>query len=74
MESSKPKSIHYRDFVADKELLESIISLTPEGIIGVNLDGIIVIFNEAAEKLTGWKRQEVLEGWQKRCGREISNA
>jgi diguanylate cyclase (GGDEF)-like protein/PAS domain S-box-containing protein len=46
--------------VADHEFLESLISLCPDGIIAVDNEGTIVVFNQAAEKLTGYARTEVL--------------
>lgn len=37
-----------------------IISVCPDPIIAVNREGIITLFNDAAETLTGWRSHEVL--------------
>lgn len=46
--------------LADKSFLEGMVQLCPDGIIGVNREGVIVVFNAAAEKLTGLKMGEIL--------------
>ena len=48
------------DMLASKDFLEELIQSCPDGIIAVNREGIIVVFNEAAEKLTGFNSAEVL--------------
>lgn len=44
----------------EKKFLNDLISLCPDGIIGVNRAGIIIIFNQAAEKLTGYSAKEAI--------------
>ncbi|MEJ2589237.1 MAG: sensor domain-containing diguanylate cyclase [Deltaproteobacteria bacterium] len=42
------------------DILDAVVPLCPDGIIGVNRKGTVVIFNEAAEKLTGYTKEEVI--------------
>ncbi|MBI5523802.1 MAG: GGDEF domain-containing protein [Desulfarculus sp.] len=42
------------------KFLESLVSLCPDGIIGVDRQGVITLFNQAAEALTGLAAGEVL--------------
>lgn len=44
----------------EDDILENIVPLCPDGIIGVNRKGTVVVFNEAAEKLTGYRAEEVI--------------
>ena len=46
--------------VATNEFVERLISSCPDGIIGVNREGTVVIFNQGAEKLTGLPASRVL--------------
>jgi diguanylate cyclase (GGDEF)-like protein/PAS domain S-box-containing protein len=46
--------------VEEKDFLNKLISLCPDGIIGVNQHGKIIIFNQAAEKLTLYKAEDVV--------------
>ncbi len=46
--------------VASKLLLENLIESCPDGVIGVDRKGTIIIFNRAAEYLTGWKAEKVI--------------
>ncbi len=46
------------DIVAD---LQELVLLCPDPIIAVNLAGVIVLFNTAAERLLGYSRDEVVE-------------
>lgn len=46
----------------EKNFLDDLISLSPDGIIGVNRAGMIIIFNQAAETLTGYTSQEATSG------------
>lgn len=46
--------------VASKVLLENLIESCPDGVIGVDREGTIIIFNRAAEQITGMKSSEVL--------------
>jgi len=43
-----------------EDILDAVVPLCPDGIIGVNRQGTVVIFNEAAEKLTGYTEDEVI--------------
>lgn len=47
-------------FTLNKAYFKTLVGLCPDAIIGINRKGIISIFNEAAEKLTGWHAHEVL--------------
>lgn len=47
-------------FMADQSFIDRLVQLCPDGIIGVNREGTIVIFNEAAERLFKRDDQEVL--------------
>ena len=67
MENSDKQPISPMDFIRmeeglnkRKELLEGIIQRAPSIIIGVNLNGRIMIFNETAIKLTGYSVEEAL--------------
>lgn len=42
------------------EHLRELVSLCPDGIIGVDRSGIITIFNHSAEHLTGYMREDVI--------------
>ncbi len=46
--------------MAINDILEKLVSLCPDGIIGVDRSGTITIFNDAAEHLTGYTREEVI--------------
>lgn len=48
------------DITASKEFLDNLILACPDGIIGVNREGTVIIFNEAAEKLTGLRAEDVV--------------
>lgn len=47
-------------FTLSREYFETLVGLCPDAIIGINREGDIIIFNEAAEKLTGWRADEAL--------------
>lgn len=47
-------------FMADQAFIDRLVQLCPDGIIGVNREGTIVIFNQAAERLFKRGDQEVL--------------
>lgn len=49
-----------RDLLREKSLSERMISSAPNIIIALGTDSKILLFNEFAEKLTGYKAQEVL--------------
>ncbi len=44
----------------EKNFLDDLIALCPDSIIGVNRKGIIIIFNQAAELLTGYSAEEAI--------------
>lgn len=46
--------------LASKEFVESLIQSCPDGIIGINREGTIIIFNRAAETLIGLKASKIL--------------
>ena len=48
------------DIMASKDFLDKLVLTCPDGIIGVNREGTVIIFNEAAEKLTGLNSKDVL--------------
>jgi len=48
------------DIMASKDFLDKLVLMCPDGIIGVNREGTVIIFNEAAEKLTGLNAEGVL--------------
>jgi len=48
------------DIMASKDFLDKLVLTCPDGIIGVNREGTVIIFNEAAEKLTGLSSKDVL--------------
>ncbi len=43
-----------------KDFLEDMVSLCPDSIIGVNRKGIVIIFNQAAEKLMDYKSEDII--------------
>jgi diguanylate cyclase (GGDEF)-like protein/PAS domain S-box-containing protein len=51
---------HGIDIMAGKDFLDKLVLMCPDGIIGVNREGTVIIFNEAAEKLTGLNAEDVL--------------
>ncbi len=46
--------------MASKDFLDKLALVCPDGIIGVNREGTVIIFNGAAEKLTGLTAEEVI--------------
>jgi diguanylate cyclase (GGDEF)-like protein/PAS domain S-box-containing protein len=48
------------DMMASKDFLDKLVLMCPDGIIGVNREGIVIIFNAAAEKLTGLAAEDVI--------------
>jgi diguanylate cyclase (GGDEF)-like protein/PAS domain S-box-containing protein len=48
------------DIMASKDFLDKLVLMCPDGIIGVSREGTVIIFNEAAEKLTGLNAEDVL--------------
>ncbi len=48
------------DIMASKDFLDKLVLMCPDGIIGVNREGTVIIFNEAAVELTGLNAEDVL--------------
>jgi diguanylate cyclase (GGDEF)-like protein/PAS domain S-box-containing protein len=46
--------------VPTKEFIESVVNLCPDAILAVNREGIIVLMNPAAERLTGFTKAEAV--------------
>lgn len=42
-----------------KQLMDIILQTTKEGVMAVNEQGIIILFNKAAEQITGWSAKDV---------------
>ena len=49
-----------KEIVGERDFLNNLISLCPDSIIGVSKEGKIIIFNQAAEKLTLYKAEDVI--------------
>lgn len=49
------------EVMASKDFLHKLVLTCPDGIIGVDREGTVIIFNQAAERLTGLRREEVLD-------------
>ena len=47
------------DVMFEMNIVENIVPLCPDGVIGVDRKGTVVVFNRAAEKLTGYSMDEV---------------
>jgi len=48
------------DMTAGKDFLDKLVQTCPDGIIGIDRKGTVIIFNGAAEKLTGRAAEEVI--------------
>ena len=48
------------DMMANKDFLDKLVMVCPDGIIGINREGVVIIFNGAAEKLTGLAADDVI--------------
>jgi diguanylate cyclase (GGDEF)-like protein/PAS domain S-box-containing protein len=48
------------EMMASRDFLDKLVLMCPDGIIGVNRQGIVIIFNSAAEKLTGLTSENVI--------------
>jgi len=46
--------------MASKDFLDKLVLMCPDGIIAVNREGVVIIFNEAAQKLTGLASEDVI--------------
>ena len=49
-----------RELARTKEFLTSLIEGTPDAIIAASLDGTVLLFNQAAERVLGYPRESVL--------------
>lgn len=49
-----------RELARTKEFLTSLIESTPDAIIAASLEGAILLFNKAAERVLGYPREELL--------------
>ena len=56
----KEAQLREADIMAGKDFLDKLVFMCPDGIIGVNREGTVIIFNEAAERLTGRNSEDVL--------------
>lgn len=54
-----PKHNAY-SFPFKRDYFKTLVNACPDAIIGINRKGDITIFNEAAEKMTGWQSDEVI--------------
>jgi len=50
-----------RELAHTKEFLASMIESTPDAIMAAGLDGTVLIFNSAAERILGYRRDEVID-------------
>jgi PAS domain S-box-containing protein len=48
------------NMMATKDFLNKLIQTCPDGIIGIDRKGTVIIFNPAAEKLTGRSAEEMI--------------
>ncbi len=48
------------DMMASKDFLDKLVLMCPDGIMAVNRKGVVIIFNAAAEKLTGLDAEAVI--------------
>ncbi|MGD0282109.1 MAG: HD domain-containing phosphohydrolase [Dissulfurispiraceae bacterium] len=55
-----PERIRLPGFRMSDEGLSALVKSSPLGIISVDRDGIIRLWNKAAEKITGWRENELL--------------
>ncbi len=49
-----------KKLMEEKNFFNDVVSLCPDSIIGVNREGMVIIFNKAAERLTGYKSDDVI--------------
>lgn len=47
-------------FGANQQSLVALVKASPLGIIAIDLDGKILLWNRAAEEITGWREEEIL--------------
>ncbi len=48
------------ELLKEKDFFNNLIALCPDSIIGINREGIIILFNQAAEKLTHYNSKDVI--------------
>ena len=48
------------DMTTSKDFLDKLVLTCPDGIIGVDREGLVIVFNEAAENLTGLACEDVI--------------
>jgi len=49
-----------RNYNKQKQMFRSVLAAAPDGIVGINDEGKIIIFNNQAKKMFGYKRSEIL--------------
>jgi two-component system cell cycle sensor histidine kinase/response regulator CckA len=59
-ESRRRERITEEQLRSTGELLRSVFAASPLAIIATNLDGLVTLWNPAAERLFGWTRDEVI--------------
>ncbi len=59
-QDNRQESLHEEQFLASKEYFQNLVSLCPDAIVGIARDGTIILFNEAAERLSGFSAREVI--------------
>jgi PAS domain S-box-containing protein/putative nucleotidyltransferase with HDIG domain len=55
-----PEKIWEPDIRMNAQGLQALVKASPLGIIGIDLDGNIRLWNKAAEQISGWQEEEVL--------------
>lgn len=53
-------AILYKKMEEEKNKIEAILGTVNDGVMSMNIDGIITSFNRAAENITGFSREEVI--------------
>jgi len=59
IDMSEPKRIE-RNLLKTNQMLQLIIYSSPLGIIHVDVEGVVVMWNRAAERIFGWSEKEVM--------------
>ena len=49
-----------RNYNKQKQMFRSVLAAAPDGIVGINEEGKIIIFNNQAKRMFGYKRSEIL--------------
>lgn len=60
MKDSKDSEKNRLLFGANTQNLVALVKASPLGIIAIDLDGTILLWNRAAEEITGWREEELL--------------